>query len=226
MTTKQQPDKTYIGGITPYGDLNDIEAEIKQFKEMIKADLESKKFNQQTTRQHISHLDLAIKEYNILSRDVPSDVSMHHTVRENIRLYKKELAELCSLVQNKIDSINKNTGVSSDTVQSVDGMSTDAVLQKALKVQDASITSTNNMLRQVEEARNIGANTLARLGDNTDRLRQIENGLDEVDDNLKIASKQLRSFGRRIATDKIIMCLACLVIVGIVSVVTLSLLRI
>jgi hypothetical protein len=46
--------------------------------------------------------------------------------------------------------------------------------------------------------------------------------LDEIESNIKQARKELASFARRVATDKIIMVFACLVVCGIIAVIVYS----
>ena len=81
------------------------------------------------------------------------------------------------------------------------------------------------MVKTTEETRQVGASTATTLAQNTDRLRLTEKGLDEIESNLTQAKKELASFAKRIATDKVIMGLACLVVLGIIGIIVYSIIN-
>ena len=57
------------------------------------------------------------------------------------------------------------------------------------------------------------------LAHQTEQLARVEEGIQEVNTYLKLASKELRAFVRRTATDKIIMSFVCLIVIGIIFII-------
>jgi len=90
------------------------------------------------------------------------------------------------------------------------------------KLQDESLTSLARSKQMVEGAITIGGDTSNTLKAQTEQLKRIDAGIDEVESNLKIADKQIRAFMRRMMSDKIILTFLCLCIVGLVCVIVWS----
>eukprot|EP00741_Cyanophora_paradoxa_P021816 tig00000241_g21059.t1 len=77
------------------------------------------------------------------------------------------------------------------------------LIQVAERTQEKSKKSITNMKRLVAEAETVGAATNVKLQEQTDQMRRIGEGLDQVESNLKRAEKQIRVIARGIARDKI-----------------------
>jgi SNARE protein len=69
----------------------------------------------------------------------------------------------------------------------------------------------------LEETAAIGKETRQNIEVQKERLQGVENGLDRVDGNIRTANRQIRVFIRRMATDKLVMCLLILVILGVIA---------
>eukprot|EP00002_Diphylleia_rotans_P037663 TRINITY_DN843_c0_g3_i3.p2 TRINITY_DN843_c0_g3~~TRINITY_DN843_c0_g3_i3.p2 ORF type:complete len:120 (+),score=26.88 TRINITY_DN843_c0_g3_i3:776-1135(+) len=95
-------------------------------------------------------------------------------------------------------------------------------LDAASQIQDQSILSLDRSKKLVQSANEIGVNTAATLKEQTERLNLISDDLDLVENNLKKANKQIRAFARRVMTDKIILCLLCLIFIGVIFVIVYS----
>jgi len=80
----------------------------------------------------------------------------------------------------------------------------------------------DNTLQTIDHTREVGAATAQRLGEQTEQLKRIDEGVSEIQTNLKMAAKQLRSFTRRVATDKLIMAFICLIVIAIIFVIIWS----
>lgn len=98
-------------------------------------------------------------------------------------------------------------------------MTTDDILNKAQRTQQQTVDTVDRIIKQVDETKNIGAETTQKLKEQTEQLARAEDGLNEIDDNLKLASKQLRSFARRVMTDKLILGFACLLVLAIIFII-------
>ena len=120
--------------------------------------------------------------------------------------------------EERIDLL-KNKG-ENDT--GLDGKTTDDVLQHAQNTQVHSSNILDKIITEVEHIREVGANIGHKLNDNTESLNRIESGVSEVDDNLKSAATALKSFSRRIVTDKLFLCFICLLVCGIIVIIVWS----
>jgi hypothetical protein len=67
----------------------------------------------------------------------------------------------------------------------------------------------------------VGAETAAKLKEQTEQLERVNADLDKIDTNIARARRQLRVFMRRMMTDKIILGFLFLIVIGIVVVIIL-----
>jgi len=104
-------------------------------------------------------------------------------------------------------------------------MSSDQIVDRAKGVQGKSKESLQRTLKTIEDTKGVAADTMVELHDQTSRIRKAQEGVDEVEANLTEAGKQLRSFVRRVATDKIIMGFMFIIVVLIVFVVVWSIIH-
>jgi len=103
--------------------------------------------------------------------------------------------------------------------QDPDSMTTKQVLEKASNIQKTDINALDNVLQTIEQTKETGVEIGNRLGQQTESLQKTIEGVQEVQQYLKIASKELRAFARRVATDKLVMSFICLIVVGIIFVI-------
>jgi len=106
--------------------------------------------------------------------------------------------------------------------KNTDSMTADEVLDLGKKTQVQSLDSLDRTLKIIDETKQVGADTAQKLHEQTEQLKKIDEGIREVQANLVLASKQLRSFARRIATDKLIMGFIVLIIIGIIFIIIWS----
>ena len=96
---------------------------------------------------------------------------------------------------------------------------TSQFIKQAADIQNYSKDSLNRTIAILENTKNIGGNTLVKIGEQTERLERINGGLNETNTELKTANRSLRAIARKIGTDKCIICFILLVLVGIVIVI-------
>lgn len=83
-----------------------------------------------------------------------------------------------------------------------------------------SLANTEKTLDETEQVGNEAATTLQRQ---TDQIKSVNENLDQLEGQVSRAKKELNAFVRRMMTDKIILCMGFLLIVGIVAIVVLKL---
>jgi t-SNARE complex subunit (syntaxin) len=103
-----------------------------------------------------------------------------------------------------------------------EGMTADEALKRAAEIQDEDLDNLDGMIQMVENTKQIGADTAAELQAQTDKLRQASEHVKEIESNMDIAQAELRSFIRRMGTDKLFMVCLCVVVIGIIVAVVWS----
>jgi chromosome segregation ATPase len=110
-------------------------------------------------------------------------------------------------------------GQSSSMNQSATPDDGDAMLQEAQRLQDKTGASLANTKRMVEESKYTGMQTVEELQRQREQIRDIDNDVNRLEDNLGRADKLVKTFAKRMATDRVIQCFACtniLFLLGIV----------
>ena len=101
----------------------------------------------------------------------------------------------------------------------MDEMTAGEIIQEGAAIQDKSKAAVDRMKRQIEESKQVGAETAAKLKGQTEQLKNIDQDIMKVKSNLKRADLLLRAFMRRMATDKIFMIFMCLIFCGIIAII-------
>ncbi|KAH0465942.1 hypothetical protein IEQ34_006045 [Dendrobium chrysotoxum] len=71
----------------------------------------------------------------------------------------------------------------------------------------------------VEDTVNVGADTAAALKAQTEQMSRIVNELDSIHFSMKKASQLVKEIGRQVATDRCIMALLFLIVVGVIAII-------
>ncbi len=101
----------------------------------------------------------------------------------------------------------------------------DALLDGAERIQDKTQVALSNTQTLIVESKATGMLTLEELNRQQDQLRTTDNNIVRLEDNLNRADKLIKTFGKRMATDKLIQAFACINIVLIVGVVVYSIVK-
>lgn len=75
----------------------------------------------------------------------------------------------------------------------------------------------------VETTINVGAETAAALKAQTEQMSRIVNELDSIHFSIKKATKLVKELGRQVATDRCIMALLFLIVVGVIAIIIVKL---
>ena len=77
-------------------------------------------------------------------------------------------------------------------------MTAGEIIQEGAAIQDKSKAAVDRMKRQIEESKQVGAETAAKLKGQTEQLKNIDQDIMKVKSNLKRADLLLRAFMRKI----------------------------
>ncbi|KAJ0049529.1 hypothetical protein Pint_15733 [Pistacia integerrima] len=75
----------------------------------------------------------------------------------------------------------------------------------------------------VHDTVNVGTETAAVLKAQTEQMSRIVNELDSIHFSIKKASQLVKEIGRQVATDKCIMALLFLIVIGVIAIIIVKL---
>ncbi|KAK5580719.1 hypothetical protein RB653_000743 [Dictyostelium firmibasis] len=96
------------------------------------------------------------------------------------------------------------------------------IMKKAKNFQENDKKITTSTLETIIKVNEIGTSTLGEMAIQEGQMKRIQNDMNEIDSNLKLATRQMRSFARKMATDKIILGFILLIIAGIIVLIVYS----
>lgn len=100
-----------------------------------------------------------------------------------------------------------------------------ALLTGAERIQDKTQVALSNTVTLIAESKVTGMTTLEELERQRNQINNIDDNVVRLEDNLNRADKLIKTFGKRMATDKLIQAFACLNILLIVGVVVYSIVK-
>ena len=93
---------------------------------------------------------------------------------------------------------------------------------RTLGYQDSTIKSLDITAKLIEDSERQADDAVVTLAKNHDQIAATSRQLDHIEGQVKSANKELNAFIRRMMTDKIIICFALLIVIGIIVIVVLK----
>lgn len=122
--------------------------------------------------------------------------------------------------------LNANSGGGNKYTEEADPVRNgDLLLDGAENLQDKTQQALENTKFMITESKNTGMLTLEELERQRQQINSVDNNVGRLEDNLNRADKLIKTFGKRMATDKLIQCFACVNILLIVGVVVYSIVK-
>eukprot|EP01059_Diplonema_ambulator_P030715 TRINITY_DN5365_c0_g2_i1.p1 TRINITY_DN5365_c0_g2~~TRINITY_DN5365_c0_g2_i1.p1 ORF type:complete len:232 (+),score=60.06 TRINITY_DN5365_c0_g2_i1:49-744(+) len=138
---------------------------------------------------------------------------------KKVKLHSDKLGEL-NLALQKLKSEDMSQGTvtfSESTKNQDDGKQEIRNIHARTKGhQEKSLQSVANMESILTKTEKVAEDTTAELVRQGEVIRNIDEKLDELGDDITRAKKELNAFVRRMATDKLILCFLFLLVLGIV----------
>eukprot|EP01083_Nonionella_stella_P028857 79535_1 len=97
----------------------------------------------------------------------------------------------------------------------------DKAIQYGQKLQIKNENIADEVIRNVEEMKEIAVETAIKLNDQTEQIANADQGLAHADDEMERAKRTLRRMSRRVMTDKYVNCMLILVLITIIIIVVL-----
>ena len=101
----------------------------------------------------------------------------------------------------------------------------DMMINDMNNIQDKTKSSLQNTKNMVAASKQVGEATMEELLRQREQIRTIDEEAMRIEDNLNRADKLIKTFGKRMATDRFIQCFACINILLLVGVVAYSILK-
>lgn len=101
----------------------------------------------------------------------------------------------------------------------------DMMLNEMDDIQDKTKSSLQNTKNMVAASKHVGEATMEELLRQREQIRTIDEEAMRIEDNLTRADKLIKTFGKRMATDRMIQCFACVNILLLVGVVVYTIVK-
>jgi len=156
------------------------------------------------------------------------DQSTRQTYEAELANHEQNLSELTNELKafrsqtsrNQL-FIGANTGPDKGSLQD-DG---DKMLAEASRLQDKTAESLSHTVSLIADSKMVGMQTLEDLERQREQIKGIDDDVMRLEDNLNRADSLIKAFGKRMATDKLIQCFACVNVLMIVAVIIYSIVK-
>ncbi|ESR53381.1 putative plant SNARE 11 [Citrus sinensis] len=116
-----------------------------------------------------------------------------------------------------------NEGFAEDNVLLASSMTNQQLMDSGNRMMDETDQAIERSKQVVHETINVGTETAAVLKAQTEQMSRIVNELDSIHFSIKKASQLVREIGRQVATDKCIMAMLFLIVVGVIAIIIVKL---
>ncbi|KAL3497651.1 hypothetical protein ACH5RR_040383 [Cinchona calisaya] len=110
-------------------------------------------------------------------------------------------------------------GFEEDNVLLASSMTNQQLLDHGNKMMDETDQVIERSKKVVHETINVGTETAAALKAQTEQMSRIVNELDSIHFSIKKASQLVKEIGRQVATDRCIMALLFLIVIGVIAII-------
>ncbi|XP_047976622.1 novel plant SNARE 11 [Salvia hispanica] len=157
-----------------------------------------------------------------------NDPSTNKMLNEKKQSMIKELNSYVALKKQYSSSLeNKRVdlfegpgeGYAEDNVLLASNMTNQQLMDHGNNMMDETDQAIDRAQKVVHETINVGTETSAALKAQTEQMSRIVNELDSIHFSIKKASKLVKEIGRQVATDRCIMALLFLIVVGVIAVI-------
>ena len=90
---------------------------------------------------------------------------------------------------------------------------------EAKAVQEQSLASTGRAKAVLQQTIEVGTTAAATLKAQGQQLQDVDKDIDTLESNLRKAAQQIRAYIRKLATDKVVLLMVLLVLLGILAVI-------
>jgi len=169
-------------------------------------------------KNRVGRAKQALKSLKVELRELPKLQAKPHADKA------AQLEERIKQLDLDLEWLDKSDPAAEEEKQA---MSTDykKVVAKGNEVQMDDINRLGRVIRQTEETKVVGEQTLVTMQTQREQMIKIDQGVDEVASNIRLANRQMRVFVRRMATDKIVLGFLLLIFLGVIFIIVYSIVK-
>lgn len=110
-------------------------------------------------------------------------------------------------------------GFAEDNVLLASNMTNQQLVDRGNHMMDETDQAIDRAKKVVHDTVNVGTETAAALKAQTEQMSRIVNELDSIHFSIKKASQLVKEIGRQVATDRCIMALLFLIVIGVITII-------
>lgn len=171
-----------------------------------------------------------IKEFDREVKNLESrnDPNTNKTMNERKQSMIKELNSYVALKKQYANNLeNKrfdlfegpSEGAGEENVLLASTMTNEQLMDRGNRMMDETDQAIDRGKKIVHDTINVGTETAAALKAQTEQMSRIVNELDSIHFSIKKASKLVKEIGRQVATDKCIMALLFIIVLGVIAII-------
>mmetsp|Transcript_1902 Transcript_1902/g.2455 ORF Transcript_1902/g.2455 Transcript_1902/m.2455 type:complete len:222 (-) Transcript_1902:92-757(-) len=174
----------------------------------------------EAAKQDIDDAEQSLRSMNLSARNIPNNVQLLKKCRE----YENEIQNMKSNLRKSEAKVNVET----DRDDLFSGYTySDNVINSSSDQRERLISGTDRLnktstvlkdaMRTAEETVQVGQDTMTRLDEQTSIMYRMKERLGSINDNILQAKGLLRTMQRRVATNKLILAVIILVLLGAIG---------
>nr|XP_029124429.1 novel plant SNARE 11 isoform X2 [Elaeis guineensis] len=149
--------------------------------------------------------------------------SMIKELNSFVALKKQHASSLENKRVDLFDGLGVGDGVGDENVMLASTMTNQQLMDTGHQMMDETDQAIERSKKVVEDTVNVGAETAAALKAQTEQMSRIVNELDSIHFSIKKASQLVKEIGRSVATDRCIMAMLFLIVIGVVAIIIVKL---
>ncbi|KAK6947488.1 Sec20 [Dillenia turbinata] len=114
-------------------------------------------------------------------------------------------------------------GLGEENVLLASSMTNQQLIDSGNRMMDETDQAIERSKQVVQETINVGTDTAAAIKTQTEQMSRIVNELDSIHFSIKKASKLVKEIGRQVATDRCIMAMLFIIVLGVIAIIIVKL---
>ncbi|KAK9128933.1 hypothetical protein Syun_017730 [Stephania yunnanensis] len=145
--------------------------------------------------------------------------SMIKELNSYVALKKQYAGNLENKRADLFDGPGDEEGPGEQNVLLASSMTNQQLMDTGNRMMDDTDQAIERSKKVVQDTINVGAETAAALKAQTEQMSRIVNELDSIHFSIKKASQLVKEIGRQVATDRCIMALLFLIVIGVIAII-------
>ncbi|XP_038973956.1 novel plant SNARE 11-like [Phoenix dactylifera] len=145
--------------------------------------------------------------------------SMIKELNSYVALKKQHANSLENRRVDLVDGPGGGDGVSDENIMLASTMTNQQLMDTGHGMMDETDQAIERSKKVVEDTVNVGAETAVALKAQTEQMNRIVNELDSIHFSIKKASQLVKEIGRSVATDRCIMAMLFLIVIGVIAII-------